>query len=329
MSRRTRQRQRRRIRLHLNFRSFLPLIVIGLSCLLCVLSGSVSAASPPPSSDRDKEEDAIADDGTFQTIHVPLSPLEFYISGKLHTDDTELSRAKDSLTLAYFRLLRSHYGACLSNVNLKLSLEQIEPIPMPMPMSLAAMDENEDADSNGPYSLGRGKETAILVAGATANLHCRTSDMPSLSTKDIDEIIGRSSETFKHVASIVFTSSSPSNDNLYHFLVRIAFNASESKGLPTSTSTSRSTDKVSNPATISSARELNVVTANEGSSAIPTRVLESGVTCIPQVTGRMKLMRGEFICSPSLEYSFGMTQKGDLSLLRSGETIWSVSIIYE
>ena len=225
MSRRTRQRQRRRIRLHLTFRFFLPFIVIGLSCLLCVLSGGVGAASSPPSSDLDKEEDAIADDDTFQTIHVPLSPLEFHISGKLHTDDTELARAKDSLTLAFFRLLRSHYGACLGNVNLKLSLEQIEPIPMPM--SLAAMDENEDADSSGPYSLDRGKETAILVAGATATfLHCRTSDMPSLSAKDIDEIIRRSSETFKHVASIVFTSSSPSNDNLYHSLVRIAFNAS-------------------------------------------------------------------------------------------------------
>lgn len=325
MSRRNRQRQRRRIRLRLNLRSFFPFVVIGLSCFLCVLSGSVSAASPPPSTAIDKEEDAIADD-TFQTIDVPLSPLEFHISGKLHTDDTELARAKDSLTLAFFRLLRSHYGACLSNVNLKLSLEQIEPMPMPTP--LAAMDENKDAEpSNDPQSLDRGEEAAILVAGATATLHCRTSDMPSLSIKDIDEIIGRSSETFKHVASIVFTSSSPSNDNLYHSLVRIAFNASESKDLPTSTSTSRSIDKDSNPAAISSARKLDVITANEGSSAIPTRVLESDVTCVPQVSGRMKLMRGEFICSPNSEYSFGMSQKGDLSLLRNGEMIWSVSVI--
>ena len=286
----------------------------------------MSAASPPPSTIIDKEEDAIAGDNV-QTVHVPLSPLEFHISGKVHTDDAELARAKDSLTLAFFRLLRSHYGACLSNVNLKLSLEQIEPMPMPMP--LVAMDENEDAEpSNDPYTLDRGEEAATLVAEATATLHCRTPDMPSLSPKDIDDIIEGSSETFQHVASIVFTSSSPSNDNLYHSLVRIAFNASESKDPSTSTSASRSNDKDSTSVAISSARELDVVTATEGSSAIPTRVLESDVTCVPQVIGRMKFMRGEFICSPSQVYSFGMTQKGDLSLLRNGETIWSVSIIY-
>lgn len=152
--------------------------------------------------------------------------------------------------------------------------------------------------------------------------------MASLSIKDIDKIIEGSSETFQHVASIVFTSSSPSNDNLYHSLVRIAFNASESKDPPTSTSASRSNDMNSTPFAISSARELNVATGNQGLSAIPTRVLESDVTCVPQVIGRMKLLRGEFICSPSLEYSFGMTQKGDLSLLRNGDKIWSVSIIY-
>ena len=324
MSRRTRQRQRSRIRLHLNLRSFLPFVVIGLSCLLCVLSGSVSAASPPPSTIIDKEEDAIAGDNV-QTVHVPLSPLEFHISGKVHTDDAELARAKDSLTLAFFRLLRSHYGACLSNVNLKLSLEQIEPMPMPVP--LVDMDENEDAEpSNDSYSLDRREEAAILVAETTATFHCRTPDMPS-SIKEIDEIIEGSSDTFQHVASIVFTSSSPSNDNLYHSLVRIAFNASESKDPSTSTSASRSNDKDSTSVAISSARELDVVTATEGSSAIPTRVLESDVTCVPQVIGRMKFMRGEFICSPSQVYSFGMTQKGDLSLLRNGETIWSVSII--
>ena len=77
--------------------------------------------------------------------------------------------------------------------------------------------------------------------------------------------------------------------------------------------------------TISSNRKLDV--DDKDSSDTSTRALESEVTCVPQVSGRVKLMRGEFICSISLEYSFGLTQKGDLSLLRNGETIWSVSAI--
>jgi hypothetical protein len=328
MSRRNRQRQRRRIRLHMSFRSLLPFFVIGLSCLL---QGRAARASPP--STAVDNEDSITDD-TFQTVSIPLSPLEFRIDGKPHTDAAKLTKAKNSLTLAFSRLLRSHYGNCLDHVNLKVSLEQVEPMPMPMsiPMPFAAVDEDGDKKTSNQLE----QEKAILIAKATATLHCKSSDMPSLSIKDVDEIIGRSIETFKHVASIVFTSSSQSN-NLYHSLVRIAFNASEARDVPTS----RSNGQESHSDTISSALKLDVdygndllaigsrSTVDEENSAISTkRLLESDVTCVPQVAGRIKLMRGEFICSPSLEYSFGLTLKGDLSLLRHGDTIWSVSNIY-
>ena len=179
MSRRTRQRQRRRIRHCLDFRSLLSFVVIGLSCVVLVLSSSVSAAaaaaSPPPST-AIEEEDGTTDD-TFQTIHVPLSPLEFHINGKLHTDDAELARAKDSLTLAFFRLLRSHYGACLDNVDLKLSLEHIEPVTMPFAAADDGNDEDEGAETSDPSPLHR-EEAATLVAETTATLHCSSSDMP-------------------------------------------------------------------------------------------------------------------------------------------------------
>ena len=325
MGRRTRQRQRRRFRHCLDFRSLLSFVVIGLSCLVLVLSSSVSAAAASPPPPTAIEEDDGTTDDAFQTIHIPLSPLEFHINGKLHTDDAELARAKDSLTLAFFRLLRSHYGACLDNVDLKLSLEHIEPVTMPLEAVDEGEDEDEDegAETSDPSPLHR-EEAATLVAETTATLYCSSSDMPSLSIKDVDEIIGRSKETFKHIASIVFTSSSPSNNHLYHSLVRIAFNASESRDIPTSTN-ARKIDGNDLHAVSGSIRNI----ANEDSSAISLRVLGSDVTCVPQVTGRMKLIRGEFICSPSLEYSFGMTEKGDLALLRNGETIiWSVSFVY-
>ena len=323
---RQRQRQRRRIRLYLNFRSLLPFIVIGISCLLLSGGSALASASAPASSSPTvaNEEDATTAD-TFQTINVALSPLQLRIDGKLYTDVEELDKAKNVLTHAFFRLLRSHYGACLDHVNLQLSLEQAKSMPS------TVTDQDEDGrSSDGPVVKSddetakqqQDRNEAILTAEATATLHCKTVDMPALSIEDIDEIIGRSNETFKHVASIVFTSPS-SSDNLYHSLVRIAFNASDSRGLPTSP---HSNSDNADPITISSNRKLDV-DDKDSSDISTTRALESEVTCVPQVTGRVKLMRGEFICSTSLEYSFGLTQKGDLSLLRSGETIWSVSVI--
>ena len=325
MSRRHRQKQRRRIRLHLNFRSLLPFVVIGMSCRLLSGGSALASASAPASSSPNvaNEEDTATGD-TFQTVNVPLSPLQLRIDGKLHTDVEELDKAKEFLTHAFFRLLRSHYGACLDHVNLQLSLEQAKSMPS------TVTDQDENGRSSDGTAVKSGDETAkqqqdrneaILIAEATATLHCKTVDMPALSIKDIDEIIGRSNDTFHHVASIVFTSPS-SSDNLYHSLVRIAFNASDSRGLPTSL---HSNGDNADPITISSNRKLDV--DDKDSSDTSTRALESEVTCVPQVSGRVKLMRGEFICSTSLEYSFGLTQKGDLSLLRNGETIWSVSAI--
>jgi len=302
--------------------------VDGLEGTPCFPSSSLASSAVAD------EEDSAAG-STFQTVHVPLSPLQLRIDGKLHTDAAEFDKAKDSLTFAFFRLLRSHYGACLDHVDLQLSLEQVRQMP------LTVADDDEDGGS-GDGTAGNNddqtakqqdRDEAILTAEAIATLHCKTADMPLLSIKDVDEIIGRSKETFKHVASIVFTSPT-SSDSLYHFLVRIAFNTSESRDVPTSHSSDNSAD----PVTISINRKLDVddggdlhsisssaSATDEHSSDISTRALESEVTCIPQVAGRIKFMRGEFICSPSLEYSFGVTRKGDLSLLRNGETLWSAN----
>lgn len=61
---------------------------------------------------------------------------------------------------------------------------------------------------------------------------------------------------------------------------------------------------------------------------IKARVSEGDVTCVPQVTGKIQLQRGHYICSPSGEYLFGMSHEGDLSLLQNDEKKWSVSILF-
>ena len=166
---------------------------------------------------------------TYQTVNVPVSPLQIDVGGEAANVPTELGQAKGTLTHVIYRLLHFRYGGCFHHINLDVSLEQHSKIHDPV------LDDGH----NGYHEQDEGrvvKEKAVLTAKGIATFYCRSADMPRISIKEIDDIIQRSIETIQHVASISFTA--PSNiGTLYKSLVRIAF--SNSSSISTSISSKR------------------------------------------------------------------------------------------
>eukprot|EP00562_Extubocellulus_spinifer_P012218 CAMPEP_0178544764 /NCGR_PEP_ID=MMETSP0697-20121206/3288_1 /TAXON_ID=265572 /ORGANISM="Extubocellulus spinifer, Strain CCMP396" /LENGTH=1333 /DNA_ID=CAMNT_0020177297 /DNA_START=5112 /DNA_END=9113 /DNA_ORIENTATION=+ len=255
---------------------------------------------------------------TYQTVHVPISSLQIDVGGEANSDPTGLAQAKGTLTHAVYRLLRSHYGGCLHHVDLDLSLEQnfktedlrsYEDHDLVVESSL----DRVPADAQGESEVK--EEKAVLTATGTATFYCRSTDMPPISIREIDDTIERSNETLHHVASIAFAA--PKNTgNLYQSLVKIAFNNSSS-------SHSRSKQWDITGGEDPHDKDIGLTRGFTPLPLYQARLLEGDVSCMPQVPGRIKLQRGEYICSPNGEYLFGMSHKGDLCLLHNYEKKWS------
>lgn len=209
-----RHRQRRRFRLGLRLWA-IPLLA-GLAARL-VLGSS------------DPDEVPVV---TYQTVRVPISPLQIDVGGKAHSDASQLIEAKGTLTHAVYHLLHSRYGDCLHHVDLDLSLEQNSAIDEPNPHFTRdhdpmLLDGFANTDLPRVQRDSEGEEKVILTAKGTATFQCKSTDMPRISIKELDEIVKRSNETIQHVATVAFAAPS-STGSLYQSLVKIAFNASVS-----------------------------------------------------------------------------------------------------
>ena len=172
-------------------------------------------------------------DVTYQTVHVPISSLQIDVGGEVNSDPTDLTQAKGTLTHAVYRLLHSHYGGCLHHIDLDLSLEEhfeIQDLRSYEDHDLIAESsvDSVQADAQGESEVE--EEKAVLTVKGTATFYCRSTDMPPISIKEIDDTIQRSNETIQHVASVAFAA--PKNTgNLYQSLVKIALNNSSSSNI--------------------------------------------------------------------------------------------------